>query len=394
MTRIPLLALVAIVALSGLSCGDENSSPISPVVINDGAKDRVDPGPGGSQDEELPKPSGLPPLNSIVGSGMDPDAFPMSRIQFGGVPKDGIPALTDPTWSGPSGAGYLSDSDLVLGVSINGEARAYPHNILWWHEIVNDHLGGKQISVTYCPLTGTGLVFDADAIGGDLTLGVSGLLYNNNLIMYDRRDGDTLYPQMYFTGVSGPNKGTELVLLPVVETTWGMWKSMYPSTTVVSGNTGYSRDYRRYPYGDYDRDHRFILFPLEGSEDNRLEAKNRVLGTLIGQTRKAYPFFNVTEPTAINDLVAGTPILVLVEPTSQTAIPYERQVDGRVLTFVPETDGASFRVRDEETGTVWNLKGQAISGLLEGKALAQIPAYNAYWFAWSTFWTDVEIWNF
>jgi len=387
------MAIVAIVALFGLSCGDD-SSPISPIGINDGSNDTGDPGPGGSQNEGPVEPSEPTPLGSIVGSGTNPDVFPMSRIQFGGVPKDGIPALTDPRWVGASSATYLSDSDLVLGVSINGEARAYPHNILWWHEIVNDHLGGKQISVTYCPLTGTGMVFDADAIGGDLTLGVSGLLYNNNLIMYDRRDGDTLYPQMYFTGVSGPNKGTELVLLPVVETTWGMWKSLHPSTTVVSDNTGHSRDYGRYPYGDYDRDHRFILFPLDSPLDDRLDAKNRVLGLLLGQVRKAYPFFNMTERMAINDVVDERPLLVMVEPTSQSAIPYDREVDGSVLTFVPETDGTSFRVKDEETGTVWDLKGQAISGPLAGKSLAQIPAHNAYWFAWAAFWPEAEIWNF
>ena len=149
------------------------------------------------------------------------------HLRSGGVPRDGIPAMTNPQVVAPQEAHYLSDSDLVLGVVINGEARAYPHNLGWKHEIVNDQLGGQYICVTFCPLTSTGLVFDGTAPdSSQIELGVSGMLINSNLVMYDRRDEETLYPQMIYAGISGKHRGQSLTLLPVVETTWGLWRGL------------------------------------------------------------------------------------------------------------------------------------------------------------------------
>ena len=160
------------------------------------------------------------------------DVFPLRQI-ITVLNFDSIPALTNPAFLEPSQVQYLAEDDLVLGLAINGEAKAYPHNIGWWHEIINDVVGGQPVSVTFCPLTGTGLVFDAtDENGEQFSLGVSGKLYNNNLVMYDRRDR-TLYPQIYFTGVWGGRENQSLTLLPVIETTWAAWKQMYPETTVV-----------------------------------------------------------------------------------------------------------------------------------------------------------------
>ena len=125
-----------------------------------------------------------------------------------------------------------------MGLVFDGDARAYPHNIGWWNEIINDQFTDRSVAVTLCPLTGTGLVFDAT--GADRTqieFGVSGLLINSNLVMYDRRDGATLYPQMIYTAINGGDLGAQLELLPVIETTWGMWKKMYPNTTVVEAGT-------------------------------------------------------------------------------------------------------------------------------------------------------------
>jgi hypothetical protein len=145
-------------------------------------------------------------------------------------------------------SGYLQAHDVV----IDGEARAYPHNVGWWHEIVNDQINGHAFSVTFCPLTGTGLVYDGGLIdessnGERLTLGVSGLLYSTNLVMYDRRDGETLYPQIFSTAVSGIRKGSTLDLRPVVDTTWGAWRQLYPETLVMAPGPYETRRYLVYP---------------------------------------------------------------------------------------------------------------------------------------------------
>ena len=170
------------------------------------------------------------------------------HLRSGGVPRDGIPAMTNPQSVAPEDAHYLADSDLVLGVVANGAARAYPHRLGWTHEVINDQLGGQYISVTFCPLTSTGLVFDAMAADStQIELGVSGMILNSNLVLYDRRDEKTLYPQMIYTGISGTRKGQRLQLLPVVETTWGLWRALHPHTTVVQAATGLDRYPGLYP---------------------------------------------------------------------------------------------------------------------------------------------------
>ena len=148
-----------------------------------------------------------------------------------GAAKDGIPALTNPTFVAPNEVNYVQEDDVVMGIVINGEPRAYPHNIGWWNEIINDRVGDQSVVVSLCPLTGTGQVFNAtDVDGSQIEFGVSGLLINSNLVMYDRRDGKTLYPQMIYTAINGPQVGDRLELMPVVETTWALWQRMYPST--------------------------------------------------------------------------------------------------------------------------------------------------------------------
>ena len=214
--------------------------------------------------------------------------IPENLIVSGGPGKDGIPALTNPEVV-PASAGdsFLVPDDLILGVVVNGEARAYPHGILWWHEIANDVLGGRPIVVSFCPLTGSGLVYDA-AINGQLhNFGVSGLLFDNNLILFDRTT-DSLWSQMGVQSICGSLQGTRLSLLPLVQSTWAAWKAMHPDTTVVSFNTGFSRDYTRYPYGNYDLvDNTMLLFP-QSTVDPRLPMKETVLGITHDGVARAY----------------------------------------------------------------------------------------------------------
>jgi len=339
---------------------------------------------------------------------------PESSIVGGGPGKDGIPALTTPdVVSAEEGDSFLLSADLVLGVVVNGEARAYPHAVLWWHEIVNDILGGKPIAVTFCPLTGSGLVYDP--VIGDRTLnfGTSGLLFDNNLIMFDRQT-DTLWSQMMRVGICGPLIETEPSFYPVVQSTWAGWKNLHPTTTVVSFNTGFSRNYSRYPYGSYDEvDNTQALFP-HSFIDTRLPMKEVVLGITNEGLARAYPMStlgSLGSRVAVNDVVNGRPVLVVYDRDSAVALPFERRLidptipegsegpegpegmGGMVLSFDVVDGGVfPFELRDGETGTIWNLTGLALDGPLAGSRLQPIAtSYAAMWFAWASFNAGTEI---
>ncbi len=327
-------------------------------------------------------------------------SFPFDEIEVI-IDRDAIPALTDPVFVDPGheSAGYLADTDLVMGLEISGQAKAYPHNIGWWHEVVNDAVAGQPVVVTFCPLTSTGMVFEGRSLDRQrITTGVSGMLFNSNLIMYDRRDGNTLYPQMISTGIRGSFE--PLTLMPVVETTWGYWKRLHPKTKVVSASNGVYKlsHYVIYPYGSYrelDTLPIFSTFPqlFDNPIAERFEPKSMVLGVRFGAQAKAYPFENMGSEAVINDRVGEQDIVVVYYGAEQLAIPYSRWVN-QILTFdkVASNDPVyPFMMKDRETGTVWNLMGRAIEGELSGKRLTQVPAHNAFWFAWATFWQDTEI---
>ncbi|SVC15050.1 uncharacterized protein METZ01_LOCUS267904, partial [marine metagenome] len=197
-----------------------------------------------------------------------------AHLRGGGVPRDGIPAMTNPDFVPAAEAFFLADLDAVIGVYIDGVAKAYPEALGWRHEIINDQIGDRFISVTLCPLTGTPQVFDAtDEDGFQIEFGVSGLLINSNLVMYDRRDEVTLYPQMIYTAINGENEGDRLTLLPVVHTTFGRWKQLHPDTQVAEFGSGLDRYSSRlqdafknlsiyeYPYGNYRTNNSYLIFP-------------------------------------------------------------------------------------------------------------------------------------
>ena len=316
-----------------------------------------------SPPQQVPPPSTLPPSDPTP-------ADPVNRAPLGGghflfdfnvvqnlilssgEGRDGIPALTDPLFvsaEDPS-AGYLLDEDIVLGLFINGEAKAYPHNIGWAHEIVNDTIGGRPIIVSLCPLTETGMVFHGEDSSGRIEVGVSGLLFNNNLIMHDRRDpGDspTLYPQMLSVGVAGPRLGNELALLPVVETTWRFWKQLYPDTKVIAETQTESagqpvaydrRTYQNYPYGTYKDPISSPQFdttpPLTTNTTAQLfDNKDLVLGVRFGEIAKAYPFRVMADEAVINDTVDGSAIVVVYYAAERFAVPYSRLFGRNTLTF-------------------------------------------------------------
>lgn len=276
--------------------------------------------------------------------------FPRSQVVSGGVPLDGIPALTNPAFVGTDGVGnFLSESDMVIGLEMNGEARAYPHNVLWWHEVINDQIGGQNVTVTFCPLTGTALAFDAGTT-------------------QDR-----------------------LSMIPSVESTWARWKELHPDTRVVAGSNS-SRNLNAYPYGNYRSDNTSPLFPLSQALDGRFPPKRMVHGVLINNLPKAYPFSSMGAKAAINDRFADTDILVIFDQAGKMALSYNRQVGSQTLTFSVVEEGSPFRVRDQETGTIWSVEGVGLTGPLAGQQLTRLQdAYNAFWFAWAAFWPATEV---
>ena len=332
------------------------------------------------------------------------------HLRSGGPPVDGIPAVTNPDFAPASRIEYVRDTDLVIGVVRGGEVKAYPENLGWWHEIINDRIGDGYISVTLCPLTGTPQVFDATAgDGSQIEFGVSGLLINSNLVMYDRRDDTTLYPQMIYTGINGEYKDEQLELLPAIVTTFEMWKRMYPDSEVALFGTGLDRYspgtqsyyskadlFHSYPYGDYRTNHNRIFFYWT-TNDPDLSVylpKEMFLGICLGDELRAYGFGDMGPEAVVNDELGGEPLLVVFHEDSQTALPYSREIDGRTLTFYQaDPTGPLPECRDVETGTTWDLLGRALEGPLQGEQLTQLPAYYSMWFAWSTYWPESTVWR-
>lgn len=315
--------------------------------------------------------------------------IPQEQVYDGGPGKDGIPALSTPKFISLDQAGYLSDNDLVLGFSENGVYRAYPHNILDWHEIINDDFVEAKIAVTYCPLTGTGIGWNREINGGTTTFGVSGLLYNTNLIPYDRQT-DSNWCQISMLCVNGPLQGKSVKTYQIIETTWKTWKKMFPDSEVISDNTGYSRNYRTYPYGDYRTNNERLLFPV-AVDDNRLPAKERVLTVVENEKAKVYRFRNFDNGTTLyNDSFEGFELLILGNKTENYLVAFKPSLDGKERTFTTAS-GNQASVMEDDLGNQYDILGNVISGPSLGSKLIPARSFMAYWFSIPAFYPDTRI---
>jgi len=251
-------------------------------------------------------------------------SIPVDEIFSGGPAKDGIPALGQPKFVTVKAAKhFMKDEDRVLGVARNGRAKAYPIKILNWHEIVNDTIGSQAVVVTFCPLCGTGMVFDGKINGKNLTFGVSGLLYQSDMLLYDRKT-DSLWSQIKGEAVTGPLMGARLKLLSSTQTTWSGWKKKHPDTRVLSQNTGYRRDYDRDPYMGYYTSSQ-LMFGVQ-NRNKAFHPKERVLGLEIGGEFKAYPFSELAKAIEpVTDELHGSKIKVTFDKRSQTAMIQDSQ---------------------------------------------------------------------
>ncbi len=242
---------------------------------------------------------------------------PPAEILAGGPPRDGIPAIHQPRFVSATQARHLAPGDRVLGIRRNGVAKAYPIAILNWHEIVNDRLGKEPVVITFCPLCGSGVAFSARVLGKVHHFGVSGLLYNSDVLLYDR-ETESLWSQLLAQAVSGPLKGSRLQPLPLVHTTWGAWRKRHPDTLVLSRDTGYDRDYDRDPYAGY-LDSRGVFFPVR-HKDPRFHPKERVLGLEIAGQAKAWPFSELARSKGvITDQLGGQTLRIRFDAEQQTA---------------------------------------------------------------------------
>lgn len=352
-----------------------------PILVGAACSD-VGVGPGGP-------PGTLPPAASTcVIEGESPVS--------GGVRKDQIPALSNPTFVDLESTefGYLDDSDRVLGLRWGGEWVAIPLNVLRFHEIVNLNGMGDNLAVTYCPLTGTGIAFERSAVKG-AEFGVSGLLWRNNLVMYDRAGDESLWVQMRGRSDCGTSEGTVLTALPISDMTWEAWKWLHPQTLVVSENTGHDIAYTANPYSDYERADAPPLFFVE--RDERRPFKERVLGIPGGNgSATAIPFGVLAgDERAVLDLVVpagggadGFSVVVFWDRLGQTAEAFYSAPDWKGGGVAPGTE-TRFQVEngrfvDELTGSEWRIDGLAVSGPAAGSRLVEVDgSMIAFWFAWA-----------
>lgn len=312
--------------------------------------------------------------------------LPTSQIFDGGPGKDGIPALDAPEMIALEKATFMNDEDFVLGIKVGDEVRAYAHPVLDWHEIINDDIGESSVAVTYCPLTGTGIGWNRNMNGTTTTFGVSGLLYNSNLIPYDRNT-DSNWSQMLQQSVNGDLMGESPEFVLLVETTWGTWKDMYPESKVTSTNTGHSRNYARYPYGSY-RETESLLFPIQNL-DPSLPAKTRVLGVDINEDQKAYQFSSFGERGFIFDEVGGTEIVIIGDEEDNFMVAFENNLSDEQLPLTAMESGSASIFADQ-LGNEYDFFGNVLAGPNQGDQLTAVNSYIGYWFAWASFYPNIS----
>jgi hypothetical protein len=331
-----------------------------------------------------------------------------AKIVSGGPPPDGIPPIDHPRFLAASKVDFLGPREPVIAIELNGDARAYPVQIMIWHEIVNDTVGGIPVTVTYCPLCNTGIAFRRPTVGGRLLdFGTSGKLYNSNLVMYDRQT-KSLWAQAIGQALVGPLAGTMLELVPVQMVAWGDWQLANPRGKVLSRETGHDRPYGQNPYTRYDQTgSRPFLF--KGTVDPRLDAVARVVGVQVGTDVVAFPYSALTARqvdgwSVVQETVGGRQLAVFWETGTESALDspviaysrdvgstgvFDRDLDGRLLSFHASSSG----IVDDQTGSRWNIFGQAISGSLEGHSLDRVISIESFWFDWAAFHPDTGIYG-
>lgn len=330
-------------------------------------------------------------------------SVPFDEILSGGPPRDGIPPLDTPQFVTVEEANrWLRPGEPVIIFGINGDYRAYPLQIMTWHEIANDVVGDVPVTVTFCPLCNSAIVFDRRLDGVVHDFGTSGMLLKSNLVMWDRQT-ETWWQQFTGEGIVGRLAGEKLTFLVSSIISWEDFKIANPEGKVLSRDTGFSRPYGRNPYAGYDRvDNPPFLF--DGELNGRLLPKERVVAVEIGDVAAAFPFSILSDERAVNYKVNGQDLVIFFNPDTRSAFldrstgdfeavgssgVFDPRLDGQKLTFKLDGD----RFVDDQTGSVWNILGEAIEGPLAGKKLGTILHGDHFWFVFGAFRPDTLIYQ-
>jgi hypothetical protein len=323
-------------------------------------------------------------------------SVPFEEFRSGGPPRDGIPPIDEPSFVSVDAANdWIEDREPVIALDVNGVVRAYPLQILTWHEVVNDDVGGIPVAVTFCPLCYAAIVFERPEHAGEvLTFGTTGNLRRSDLVMWDRQT-ESWWQQFSGEAIVGTLLGTELrkIVAPLVS--WGEFRSRYPDADVLSRDTGHSRSYGENPYVGYD-DVSKPPWLYEGPVGDALRPMERVVGVELGESDRAYTLKLISEEKVLHDELDDTSIVVFWTKHAASALDmrkiadsktigsvgvYRATIDDIVLAF-EEKDGSFI---DSSTGSTWNVFGEAVKGPLKGQRLIPIVHHNTWWFVWGAF---------
>ena len=320
----------------------------------------------------------------------------------GGPPRDGIPPIDQPKFiENQLAAQWLKPNDPVIALEINGDARAYPLQILTWHEIVNDVVGEIPVTITFCPLCNSAIVFKRNHQGITYDFGTSGLLRNSDLVMYDRQT-ESLWQQFTGEAIVGVMTGEQLMMIPSGLIGFEQFQAAYPAGKILSKETGYSREYGRNPYPGYD-DIRNNPFLFRDPLDERLPAMARVVTVSDGKYHNAYPVELLEKLGVIHHQLGNQAVVIFHQDGVSSALDTTRIANGddvgatgvfvplvgkQELTFIKERGFV-----DEQTGSHWNIVGQAILGPLKGKQLERLVHADQFWFSWGAFRPDTLIYQ-
>ncbi|CAN5889517.1 DUF3179 domain-containing protein [soil metagenome] len=385
-----MVVVVVVLLLAACSSGDPDEAngrsgaePFAVDQVTESPEEDVPSALVDIDDSELPTP--------LVGS---------EELMAGGPPPDGIPPIDEARFLDADDVDFLQPSEPVLAIELDGEARAYPVQIMIWHEIVNDTIAGIPVSVTYCPLCNTAVAVDRRVGDRTLSFGTSGMLYQSALVMYDRQT-ESLWSHFTGQAVAGTLTDTVLDRYPVATVSWDDWLAAHPDGLVLSRETGEERDYGRNPYPGYDDiDNPPFLF--DGPVDGRLAAKERIVGIGLDTTPTAIRLDPLLDAGVVTADLDGDPVVAWALPGTTSALEagrvdegrdvgatgvFHSTLDGRELTFERVDDGFV----DNETATTWDVLGSAVEGPLAGEQLEPVEHLDTFWFAWGAFAPDTFV---
>jgi hypothetical protein len=322
------------------------------------------------------------------------------EIVAGGPPPDGIPPIDSPRFEKARSVGWLADDEPVIAVEVDGESRAYPVQILTWHEIVNDSFGTLPVTVTYCPLCNSAVAYERRVGDTILDFGTSGSLYRSALVMFDRQS-ESLWTHFTGQAVTGHLAGQTLSSIPVSTVAWSDFLTAHPGALVLSRDTGHDREYGRNPYVGYDEPDS-NPFALRDKPDGRLPPKARVIGIGTGEHTAVVQTQLLVERRVLSTRLGDDRIVIFWKPGLNSALDsgqiaegrdvgasgvFLAEIGGRALTFAAEGD----QFRDRQTDSTWDIFGRALSGPLAGSELRPVPHVDTFWFAWAAYRPDAEL---